>query len=73
MSDVPFATIVDARRLARDLHARSSALGYTEGETLLDAAKALWRAISVLEATPPRRKAGEARTRRSLQRALRQQ
>lgn len=63
MSHPSYRRIAELRTKARELH--------SQGERLIEQARACWREISELEARPERKKPGEARSMRSIRHALR--
>lgn len=73
MPTPPFAMIRIAQDLARDLCTLSGRHTGTQSEVLTDAAKGIWRAITVLETPPPRVKRGERRARELVRRPDMQQ
>ena len=68
MSTPPYKFIAIARTIARGF--TEQAIGHPDGEALTEAALAIWRGIGVLEGMERRTLPGEARSMRSVRRAL---
>jgi hypothetical protein len=68
MPTPPYQFIAIARTIARGF--TEQAVGHPEGEALTEAAQAIWRGIEVLEGMERCKPSGEARSMRSVRRAL---
>ena len=71
MAQLPFAFITAARAVGREMIARSGDYPPDLAEKLTEAGRALFAAIQVVDAVPPRAKRGQARWQRSVLRAMR--